>query len=72
MSKRLLRKDAGIFPEKVKVGRNRPSLTIETICPDFQEWPDSRDLDSEEECRSFDATCRKLYKYLMEEKARPS
>jgi hypothetical protein len=145
MSKRLLRKDAGIFPEKVKVGRNRPSLTIETICPDFQEWPDSwkgedndvlfgeglieairpfiqflihagwtkktirnhidnlwllggeiirevntfneyrrmnprqklletigpeggpycRHLDSEEECRSFGATCRKLYKYLQ-------
>jgi hypothetical protein len=34
--------------------------------------PYCRHLDSEEESRSFDATCRKLYKYLMEEKARPS
>jgi hypothetical protein len=129
-----------------------PVLTIETICPDFQEWPDSwkgedkdvpfgeglteafrpfiqslinagrtkktirnhidnlwllggeiirevnddneyrrftprqklldsigpeggpycRHLDSEEESRSFDATCRKLYKHLLGEKAGPS
>jgi hypothetical protein len=34
--------------------------------------PYCRHLDSEEESRSFDATCRKLFKYLMEEKARPS
>jgi hypothetical protein len=34
--------------------------------------PYCRHLDSEEESRSFDATCRKLYKYLLEEKARPS
>jgi hypothetical protein len=34
--------------------------------------PYCRHLDSEEECRSFDATCRKLYKYLIDEKAEPS
>ena len=152
MSKRLLRKGAVSAPEKAKAGASKSSLTIETICPDFQEWPDSwkgedndvpfgeglieafrpfiqslidagwtkktirnhidnlwllggeiirevntfneyrrmnprqklletigpeggpycRHLDSEEESRSFDATCRKLYKYLMEEKARLS
>ncbi len=127
------------------VKKRKPSLTLEKICPDFQEWPDSwkgedkdvpygeglvevfrpfiqslidygwskstirnhidnlwllggeiirevnddneyrrftpqqklmemigleggpycRHLDSEEESRSFDATCRKLYKYLQ-------
>ncbi len=152
MSKRLLRKGAVSAPEKAKVGASKSSLTIETICPDFQEWPDSwkgenkdvpygqglidlfrpfiqslidhgwskatirnhidnlwllggeiirevndgneyrrftprqklmetigleggpycRHLDSEEEMRSFDATCRKLYKYLLGEKGKLS
>jgi hypothetical protein len=145
MSKRFSRKDSGSFPEKEKIRTSSPSLTIEKICPDFQEWPGSwkgvdkdvpygeglialfrpfiqslinagwtkntirnhidnlwllggeiirevnddteygrftprqklldsigpeggpycRHLDSEEESRSFDATCRKLYKYLQ-------
>lgn len=152
MNKKYLQKSAGASPAKEKEKASLPSLTLETICPDFQEWPDSwkgedndvlfgeglieafrpfvqslihagwakktirnhidnlwllggeiirevnddneyrrftphqklldsigpeggpysRHLDSEEESRSFDATCRKLYKYLMEEKARPS
>ena len=152
MSQGPFRKGTGRSPVKEKVPAGRSSLTIETICPDFQEWPDSwkgedkdvpfgqglieafrpfiqslidhgwskstirnhidnlwllggeiirevnddneyrrftplqklmqtigleggpycRHLDSDEEMRSFDATCRKLYKYLMEEKARPS
>jgi len=145
MNKRFLRKDAGSSPEKEKLSTSSLSQTIEKICPDFQEWPDSwkgedkdipygeelietfrpfiqslinagwtkntirnhidnlwllggeiirevnddneyhrytprqklldsigpeggpycRHLESEEESRSFDATCRKLYKYLQ-------
>jgi len=145
MNKKTFRKDAGSSPEKEKVRTSSPSLTIEKICPDFREWPDSwkgedkdvpygeglialfrpfiqslidhgwtkstirnhidnlwllggeiirevnddnvyrritprqkllnsigpeggpycRHLDSEEVCRSFDATCRKLYRFLQ-------
>jgi hypothetical protein len=145
MSDRFSQKGASNSPTKEKEKTGRPSLTLESICPDFKEWPDSwkgedkdvpygegliemfrpfiqslidqgwtkntvrnhidnlwllggeiirevndnnaynkinprqklletvgpeggpycRHLDSEEECRSFDATCRKLYKYLL-------
>jgi hypothetical protein len=41
MKKRFIRRDGGSSPKKEKVRTNRPDHTIETICPDFQEWPDS-------------------------------
>lgn len=37
----------------------------DSICPDG--GPYCRHLDSEEEMRSFDSTCRKLHKYLKEQ-----
>jgi hypothetical protein len=70
MNKRMLRKSAVGSPEKVKVLTSKPSLTLDSIGPEG--GPYCRHLDSEEECRSFDATCRKLYKYLLGEKAGPS
>ena len=41
MNKQIFQKSAGSFPCQRKGKGESASLTLETICPDFREWPDS-------------------------------